>query len=267
MVIQRYANIAFEFDSNKLGADRYAFSVLTKILRGPCRLTLTDGERFIICHSKHPYPVWVWIAPNATEAERAFIYKQIKEHFGFDGLRYNTTYEFAHYMIEKAKQDGVSLSVSTNMHAYTCKTPIPPKKSVVGTCRPATEADTEQATDFINAFHDEIGVDRLDTREAYREKAKRLIDEHALYLLENGAGVVAMASYTVRDSWGHIGNVYTLPAHRRCGYAAHLVYNLCLAMQRDGILPLLYTDADYEASNACYTGIGFVLEGSLCTIG
>ena len=30
---------------------------------------------------------------------------------------------------------------------------------------------------------------------------------------------------------------------------------------------MLYTDADYKASNACYEKIGFILRGKLCTIG
>ena len=29
---------------------------------------------------------------------------------------------------------------------------------------------------------------------------------------------------------------------------------------------MLYTDADYAASNACYEKIGYVLRGKLCTI-
>ena len=34
-----------------------------------------------------------------------------------------------------------------------------------------------------------------------------------------------------------------------------------------GYVPMLYTDADYAASNACYEKIGYVLRGKLCTIG
>lgn len=34
-----------------------------------------------------------------------------------------------------------------------------------------------------------------------------------------------------------------------------------------GYMPMLYTDADYAASNACYEKIGYVLRGKLCTIG
>ena len=28
----------------------------------------------------------------------------------------------------------------------------------------------------------------------------------------------------------------------------------------------MYTDADYQASNACYEKIGYILRGKLCTV-
>ena len=31
-------------------------------------------------------------------------------------------------------------------------------------------------------------------------------------------------------------------------------------------VPMLYTDADYIASNACYEKIGYMLRGKLCTL-
>lgn len=34
-----------------------------------------------------------------------------------------------------------------------------------------------------------------------------------------------------------------------------------------GYVPMLYTDADCTASNACYEKIGYVLRGKLCTTG
>ena len=34
-----------------------------------------------------------------------------------------------------------------------------------------------------------------------------------------------------------------------------------------GYMPMLYTDADYAASNACYEKIGYALRGKLYTIG
>ena len=56
-------------------------------------------------------------------------------------------------------------------------------------------------------------------------------------------------------------------AYRRHHYAEHLVYQVSGIIEENGYLPMLYTDADYVASNACYEKIGYILRGKLCTIG
>ncbi len=55
--------------------------------------------------------------------------------------------------------------------------------------------------------------------------------------------------------------------YRRRHYAENLVYHVTKTVEQKGFLPMLYTDADYAASNACYEKIGYILRGKLCTIG
>lgn len=50
-------------------------------------------------------------------------------------------------------------------------------------------------------------------------------------------------------------------------YAGNLVYQVTKMIIDAGCLPMLYTDGDYAASNACYEKIGYVPQGRLCTIG
>ena len=38
-------------------------------------------------------------------------------------------------------------------------------------------------------------------------------------------------------------------------------------VNEEGYEPMLYTDADYVASNSCYEKIGYVIRGKLCTSG
>ena len=64
-----------------------------------------------------------------------------------------------------------------------------------------------------------------------------------------------------------LGLVYTYPEYRRRHYAQNLVYAVTKIVEKAGYLPMLYTDADYVASNACYEKIGYILRGKLCTIG
>ena len=49
-------------------------------------------------------------------------------------------------------------------------------------------------------------------------------------------------------------------------YAENLVYQVTRLVTEKGFTPMLYTDADYAASNACYTKVGYQCRGRLCTI-
>ena len=63
-----------------------------------------------------------------------------------------------------------------------------------------------------------------------------------------------------------INLVYTKEEYRRKKYAANLVYEVTKIALDNGYIPMLYTNADYKASNACYEKIGYELKGKLCTI-
>lgn len=77
--------------------------------------------------------------------------------------------------------------------------------------------------------------------------------------------IAALTSYRVDGCFGGVGGVYTLPGHRRRGYAMNLVHGVTERVLERGLTPMLYTDADYAASNACYQKIGYRQVGSLCT--
>ena len=59
-----------EQDFRLLEADRYTFSVLSRVLRGPCSCVRTDHQRLILCHTVSPYPVWIWTPDAITDAEK-----------------------------------------------------------------------------------------------------------------------------------------------------------------------------------------------------
>ena len=61
--------------------------------------------------------------------------------------------------------------------------------------------------------------------------------------------------------------MYTRREERRKHYAENLVFQVTMIAKNAGFMPMLYTDADYVASNACYEKIGYILRGKLCTIG
>ncbi|MBR4728022.1 MAG: GNAT family N-acetyltransferase [Clostridia bacterium] len=78
---------------------------------------------------------------------------------------------------------------------------------------------------------------------------------------------MASCRYHPNGGLASISLVYTRPADRRKHYAENLVYQVTMKAKEAGYVPMLYTDADYAASNACYEKIGYVLRGKLCSIG
>ena len=261
-------NYVDERDVRLLEKDRYTFFVLSRVMRGPCKLLLSDHERLIICFTGEPYPVWIWTADDATEAEMEKAYRLAYENVISHGYcRFNLKYELAEYFIMRAAEDGITLKVSTNMFAYDCPDPVKPHRSADGDIYKCAENDIEELTDMMEMFHSELGKDQK-SREEYRKDAEEEISTGASYLWKDANGnSVASAFYRVSDDLASVSRVFTVKQYRRKHYAENLVYRITVMIREQGYMPMLYTDADYIASNSCYEKVGYILKGKLCNLG
>jgi len=256
-----------ERDARLLAQDPYTFSVMKRILRADCTLKLSDHEKMVFCYTCAPYPVWVWTPDDLSDEEMEEVYRTALEQGLLDGKHhFNLKYDLANYFIRRAAQDGKRLAVGVNMFAYDCPCPVPPTASADGKMRPCRTEDLETLVDFLEHFHREVGVDERD-RESYYQTAREHIDQGTTYFWINAAGEpVASCRYGADGQTASVGLVYTRPEHRRRHYAENLVYQVTKTAKDTGYLPMLYTDADYAASNACYEKLGYVLRGKLCTV-
>lgn len=256
-----------ERDFNLLGKDKYTFSVMLRIIREKCSLILSDHERLIICFTGQPYPVWIWTPNDASKEEMERAYRTVADNLLMGGNhRFNVKYDLAEYFIDRAGKDGIELKISTNLFAYDCPSPIPPSSVVNGEIHQCTENDIDILVDFYDMMHDAIGLDK-ESREQYRVYAEDGIKKGSVYFWKTCDGDFATScNWHAVQEMASIGLVYTRPEYRRRHYAEHLVYQVTKIVQDAGYLPMLYTDADYVASNACYEKIGYVLRGKLCTI-
>jgi predicted GNAT family acetyltransferase len=75
-----------------------------------------------------------------------------------------------------------------------------------------------------------------------------------------------MANKGCIGEFGKVAAVYTVPKHRRLGYAINLVGELTRMIMREGLVPALYTDGGYSASNECYKKIGYKQVGRLLMV-
>ena len=261
-------HFANEKDYALLENDKYTFFVLNRLLGGNNTLLLTDHERVILCFSEDPFPVWIWTADDATEEEMESVYHLAKENGLMDGKhRFNIKYELAEYFIRRAAGDGIEFSIETNMFAYDCPEPVAPHVVCDGSLHKCTTDDIDWIVEFMDLFHHAIDED-YQTMEEYRKKAEDAVAREGLYFWKNAEGksVACCTWHGNQNGMASIGLVYTREEERRKHYAENLVYQVTLIARNAGFMPMLYTDADYAASNACYEKIGYVLRGKLCTI-
>ena len=170
-------------------------------------------------------------------------------------------------LLTNKHMDGMDLSVTTNMFAYDCPNPIKPVDEADGEICKCELKDKEELADLIELFHDETGIDQMG-RKGCLDLAEQKINEGKTFFWTDTQGNhVATCNYKIQGDLASIGLVYTRKEHRRKHYAENLVYLVTRMAEEEGSLPMLYTDADYIASNACYEKIGYILRGKLCTIG
>lgn len=257
-----------EKDYKLLENDRYTFFVLRRVIGGECKLLLTDHEKLIICYTGAPFPIWVWTPDGASQEEMERAYQIVREYGLLDGdYRFNLKYELAQYFIDRAEKDGKKLSITLNMFAYDCPNPVVPSETADGGIHRCRAEDIDEVVDFLDLFHNELRIDQKD-RDGYYEDAQSFIDTGNMYLWKDKEGnSTASCMFTSDEDMASINVVFTRPEFRRKHYAENLVYQVTDIAKKAGYVPMLYTDADYIASNACYEKIGYVLRGKLCTIG
>ena len=263
-------NFADERDYKILEGDKYTFFVLRRIIGGKCDLLLSDHDHLIVCFSQSPFPVWIWTSDDATTEHMETAYKICKEHGFLDqNHNLNVKYELAEYLIKRAASEGLNYSIKTNLFAYDCPKIVEEDKitKTDGTIHECTMDDVDLLVEFKDKFHAELNIDIKD-RESYRKDSIELINQKRVFLWKDSNGnYVASCDFGINDTMASIGLVYTVPEYRRKHYAENLVYQVTKIVADLGYMPMLYTDADYTASNSCYVKIGYVLRGKLCMIG
>lgn len=261
-------NFVDERDYKILENDKYTFFVLGRIMGGKCELLLTDHERLIVCFSCRPFPVWIWTADGTKEDDVERAYQLAEKYSLLDGEhRFNLKYNLAHYFIKRAAADNKKLSISTNMYAYDCNNLIKPTVIADGSIHRCGSVDIDDLVDFLDLFHSELKIDQKD-KDSYRLQAEEYINSGNMYFWKDSQGNnVASCKFTPNGNMAGINLVFTRPEFRRKHYAENLVYQVTKLVMDLGYIPMLYTDADYTASNACYEKIGYILKGKLCTIG
>ena len=259
-MLKHYREQAMPELASLVEGEAITFSVLMKILQGPCADIFTDHEGIIVCWSGAPWPVWAW-SRDLSGAKA--VGECLKVHFSQADVI--MTYE----MLEALRQEddyfrrvGDKMGLlsyrldAINEIGYPCE----------GYMDLVREEEIPALVSAWQAMHIEMEGRQL-TPERCLETMGRKVAEKVLYAwrLEDGS-IAALTAKGDQPPYSKVTSVYTLPEHRRKGYAINLVHGVTKTILADGLIPILYTDAGYEASNACYRKIGYKLVGRLTSI-
>jgi GNAT superfamily N-acetyltransferase len=241
------------------------FSVLYDILGGDCNDIFTDGEEIIICYSEAPYPVWIWCCNAMSIANLAAIGECIKENFPLSEYNIILDREIISGLAE-VDSYFTNYNVNTEIFAYRLDEICDTVRNADGQIESAEICDIEVLANMWKAAAMEM--ERYDFPiEQCRNEVNYMIDDERLYVWKNGKGeIAAMANKGCIGEFGKVSAVYTVPKYRRLGYATSLVGEITRMIIREGLVPALYTDGGYSASNECYKKIGYRQVGKLFMI-
>lgn len=268
MEFKTFENCIPDIDVSYLNIDEYIYSTLIRILNYECALTITDGEKFVICHSQNPYPVWIYLHHNATDEEKEQVYSILKDTFGFDGkYSFNTENGLANFIVNRCKLDGYDIGITLDLLAYRCTKTVPPSKNPEGYIRAAALDEVDFTAQLINDFKEELQLDIMNM-ESYKKTATKHIKNNSFFLwIDKDGKRCGCCTFNDFGDKSAVGTVYTLPDQRRYGYASQLVYKVTNDVLSRGKTAVLYADKAYGPSNKCYMKLGYELMGSICTIG
>jgi len=246
--------------------DGVTFTVLKGILREPCAAVFTDHRDIVVCWSRMPFPVWVWLRDPTDDAAAAQTARCLREYFP---LEHGHSWNLEQAVLERLAQAdsyfaGARIKMTLLSHRLDREpSPCPP---CAGSMERASPALTEQ---LAGLWHDLcLEMEGVDPGPDFcRDRVLQLMEADGLFLWRTPEGAIAgLAGRVDLAPFSRITGVYTLPPYRRQGVARNLVSALASVIRADGLTPILYTDGSYAPSNDCYRKIGFQVVGRLCTV-
>lgn len=264
-MLQHYQNQACPKAAKLMQEEAITYSVLMKILCGPCQDIFTDYENVVICYSNPPYPVWVWCRDVDDSAAVMEITCCLKERLPLHTVRSCIMPSALPEKLKKTDEYFRDAKPGMGLLSYRLDAISEIRYPCEGAMGYVNEEDIPGLIDIWHDMHMEMeGMDS--SREHCEESIRRMVSGKELFAWRVDGKIVALTGRGNQGEYSKITSVYTMPGHRRRGYAINLVHGVTETILSDGLIPILYTDSGYAASNACYQKIGYKQVGSLVSI-
>ncbi|MDG0814541.1 GNAT family N-acetyltransferase [Cohnella rhizosphaerae] len=161
---------------------------------------------------------------------------------------------------------GAEFRLHMALESYHCPSVTPSQRVRGGRARPAEERDLRKVAAYFAGFAQEAQGAYVEA-DSQLQAASGAIASGNLFVWEMEGVVVSMAKIAHRSPrHGRINAVYTPPDSRNRGFAGALVAELSAKLLREGLMPMLYTNAANPISNRAYRNVGFIAVGSITDI-
>ena len=242
------------------------FAVLKKILRFNCTDIFTNHKTFVICYSNAPYPVWIWCKRPYDENDTKLIADILKAEFLDKGDYRLIISEDLLQELSKTHHVFAKMHQKMQLFSYELRQINAIDHKCEGQMRrpKPTEIDT-LAMHYHNASIEMEGHD-FSMEDCNKIITGHMQNDELFVWVDDNDQIIATVNKILDGNYAKIAFVYTLPTHRRKGYAINLVHKVSQMLLDDGLIPILYTNGGYVASNECYKKIGYVQVGKLVDV-
>ena len=245
------------FEIENFHKDQYLFHILFKIIKSDEKLIYTDHENYIIARSAKGYPVWIWTVDDINQ-DKLYEILNLLEFFIENEEIKITCKEELYYKIK----DTYSISTYFEMGFLICKK-LNSTKIASGFIDKPNYSDKITLANFWKDLCKEQNNIDISFNEALIE-ADEWLNNNNFYVWRNSLGkVVSLASYSVLENQAKISHVYTPLEERRKGFSKSLIYNITKMILEQELVPILYTNYNYSASNKLYKLLGYESKGYL----
>lgn len=253
------------FELDEFQKDRYKFDLIFKMLQSDTALFISDEENYIIGRGTLGYPTWVWTRDKISKDKVLEIEELLKKYLtDSEKDKFTCKKELYNYFLEDSLEY-LNKEDYFEMGTLCCKNVKKPRETDGNIDRVNKDELGVIAEYWFNSCNEmqDIDLDPITTEKAIMD-AKEMFDAGNLYVWRNDFGkIVCMASYSVSNGQAKVSHVYTPVEDRGHAYAANLIYEITKMILEQGLVPLLYTDYNYPASNKAYINAGYEDTGIL----
>ncbi len=251
------------FESPEFQKDKYKFNLIFKNLPSPELELYSDEENYLICRGSKKFPAWLWTKDGFDKSKLDEI-EDLITFYLTDNVRDNFTCKKELYdLLVQDNFKYLNKEAYFEMGFLICNETKKPR-DCDGHLDKAYEEDRKILEEYWYNDKKEMNGTEPVTREEAAKDVDEFLKSDNFYVLRNPNGkVVCMVYYGVNGNQAKLSHVYTPVEERQKGYAANLIYLVTNIVLEKGLVPLLYTDYNYRASNKAYINAGYEDKGIL----